>query len=227
MNSAHVYLQAADGTLRKLMWFRSRRNNQLLWCPYGLFTDQPLLRAEWPEEFVDPDNSKPRLYHLRGYADRKIIIDHFNWHQDGVVLMKDSSNKPVYRHKETHLQPLGPGSPLFLQIAFQTETATEYRRIETLPADAVVIPTDVGSGVSAYVAAAGSNFPMNDYLRDTNRPTFRVGPVFHMGGFVAGLTYRSIQPDRTLIENRLRGTLVSMRFLLQSGVYRHKTFLFQ
>jgi hypothetical protein len=225
---ACVYLAPPDRTFRPVLWFRARTNNQLLWAPFGLTTKQALLRAEWPEQFVAANDESERRYPLRGYAERNIRVDHFNWHQDGVVLLKDANTTPIYHHKMRHLKPLGPESPLFLQIGIQTEVAAQYRSVtEHLESDAVVVRTELGSGIGAHFSVAGANFPMADYLAETSHSAWTIGPVFVLGPFVAGVTYYPTKPNATLSEDRLRGTFLSLRFLLQSGVYRHKTFLFE
>lgn len=78
---------------------RARTNHQFLWCLYGLHSDQPLLAGEWREERVHPDDASARLYPVNAYTARNIVVDHFNWHQDGTVLLKSAADELYTRTK--------------------------------------------------------------------------------------------------------------------------------
>ena len=220
-------MRPPDGSHRPFLWLKSHRPNWLLWSPFGVSSKQVTLRGEWPQQFVAIDDTSERQYPLRGYSERDIVIDHFGWHPDGVVLMKAAGETPIYSQKMTHKMPLDAKSPVFLQLNVQTEVAAAYRNESVLPQHAVVIPTQLGSGVGVYIAAAGREYPMSEYLRDTSRPSWKVGPVFTIGNFVVGVSHWSRRPDAQLSPDRTRGTLVGIRFLLESNVFCHKTFLFQ
>jgi hypothetical protein len=221
----------ADGVHppRKLVWFRARKNHQLLWSPYGMREDSEhaLLRAEWPEELVPLNDKSERRYPLRGYLDRSIVIDHFNWHQDGTVLLKDAGASPVYSHKMKLLKPLGVASPLFLEMHMQTEGAEAYRPTAAAANCTTSIVVTPHQGVALYFAFAGRDFDMTGYLVEVARTGWSIGPTLHLGSFVGGLLHKATDPRNTLGDDRLQGTLVSLRFMLESGRYNHKTFLFQ
>jgi hypothetical protein len=223
---AYVYLQPPDGSLRRLLWFKSHRENWLLWSPFGLSARQATMRGEWQQQFVNIDDNSPRMIPLRGYSSRESVIDHFGWHPDGVVLLKNAQTPALYSQKMTHRYPLGPASPIFLELHVQTEVASEYRREDDTPEHAVLIPCEIGSGVALYVAAAGRDYPMHGYLRETARVGWKVGPLFQLGNFLLGTSYRSVRPDIQLSTDRLKGTLIGLRFQLESRVEVHKTFLF-
>lgn len=208
------------------MWWRARKNHQLLWCLYGLDSDQPLFVGEWPEERVHPDDASPRLYPITAYAVRNTFVDHFSWHQDGTVLLKSADDTPVYSHKERLLTPLGSQAPVFLELHVQTAPVSRYRKIDAQRCAATIVagPHD---GVAMYIAVSGRDYDMSGYLKESAEDKWAGASVLHVGAYAIGLLHRSISRSTQPFPGPDDATLVGLRFLLETGPYRHKTFLFR
>lgn len=222
-----IYMQTPEGAFRPLMWFRSHKQDEIFWAPYGVSSKECMLRGWFPDEFVARDDANQQRYYFRNYIPINEPVDHFSSHMDGSFFLKGKHRPPIYSHTLRMREKLGADSPVFLEFIMNTEVATKYRS-ETPPrsAGSIAIRAENGAGIEIHGAIAGLKYDIEGFMKDGLRLPRSTGPIFSIGNFRAGLVTRPIWPEAELIEDRTRGTLITLRFLLESGVYRHKTFLF-
>lgn len=218
-------MRTTDGKYHPLMWLKSNKPDELIWSPYGVHSKQSTLAFETRDELVRADDATPRQYYMDQLIPRGIPIDHFMSHRDGSFHLKARNEKPLYSHTLRMLAGLGPRSPVFLQVSILSDVAVDYRIDEPQGPEAVVIMAELGAGIGINLAAAGDQYPIEGFIAD-NQPSYRRrGPVFSLGQFRIASYLWPHWPDIKL-PNRPRGTFITLRFMTQSGHYRHKTFVF-
>lgn len=226
---ARIYMKTADGAHRPLLWFKSHNANEIFWSPYGVKSKTRWLRWEFQEELLSLDAlAQGRRHYFANAMPRSLKVDHFSSHRDGSFHLKAHDQSVIYSQSLRGTKPLGPHMPPFLEFKINSDTASEYR-VEGSPLhqDAVVLDAGIGEGIGAFFSIAGREFPHHDYLSEVIRPEWQRGPSFRIGSFSAVIATYATRPDATLSEDRPRGTIVSIRFMLESQIWRVKTFIFE
>lgn len=227
-NKTKIYIQAMDGALRPILWFKSHNQNEILWSPCGMQSTNCTLRSLSSDEVIARDDISPRKYHFKDFIPINEPIDHFSSHVDGTFHLKGKHAPPIYSHTLRMREDLGINSPVFLEFIVHTEVAVDYRTENRLSRtdETVIISAENGGGVEILGAIAGQNYDIEGFIKDGLSHSWSPGSAFNIGNFKAALATRPIWPNSDLIESRPKGTLVTLRFLLKSGKFRHKTFLF-
>jgi hypothetical protein len=226
---ARVYMKTTDGAYRPLLWFKSHNANEIFWSPYGVKSKTRCLRWEFQEELLSPETlAEGRRPYFADAMPRNLKVDHFSSHRDGSFHLKALDQSVIYSQSLRGTKPLGPQMPPFLEFKINSDTASEYR-VERSPLgqDAVVLSAGIGEGIGAFFSIAGREFPHQEYLSEVIRPEWHRGPSFRIGSFSAMVATYPTRPDAMLSEVRPRGTVVSIRFMLESQVWRVKTFIFE
>jgi hypothetical protein len=225
---ARIYLQEPNGILHPILWFRCSKPDEILWAPYGMHSKHCTLHSLFPDEDVDRDESSPRKYYFRDFVEVNEPIDHFSSHMDGTFHLKGRHAPPIYSNTLRMRENLGPDSPVFLEFMVNSETASEYstKSKSRITDQTIIIIGQSGAGVQIIGAVAGSNYDIEEFVMDGLDHSWTCGYTFSIGVFKAALATRLIWPNFDLIENRPKGTLLTLRFFHESGKFRHKVFLF-
>ena len=227
VNKTRIYLKTPDGALRPILWFKCHKENEILWSPYSLKSKQCVLHSFSPDELVSENDVSSREYPFRDFIEVSEPIDHFMSHTDGTFHLKGKHAKPLYSHTMRMIKRLNVNSPKFLEFMVATEVATSYRtKSKVNDASPVIINTENSAGVEIYGMIAGRNFDVEGNMNEILNNSWQNSQVFNIGNFKAAIATMSIWPDIELIEDRHKGTLVTLRFYLINKMYHHKTFLF-
>lgn len=223
-----ICLQAPDGTLHPILWFRNPKPDEILWSPYGVRSKSCTLHSLFPDELIGPDDINPRRYHFKNFVEINKPVDHFSSHVDGTFHLKGKHPPPIYSHSLRMRENLGANSPVFLEFIVRTEVAAEYctKSRSRGPGETIVIMGENGAGVEICGAVAGDSYDIEGFIMAGLNDSWSRGPIFVIGSFKGALATRPVWPNCDLISNRPRGTLVTLRFLLENGSFRHKVFLF-
>src|SRR5688572_28426242 len=120
------YARTQDGLHRAIMWVQNVRPNEMLLGFYGLNQNVSLLRGEWPDREVGPDEftQRYRWEEMQNVGQR---FDHITCHPDGKFHVKVAGGGVPYRHELKRVEPLGPDTPLFLEFMVLTDRIGNYQ----------------------------------------------------------------------------------------------------
>lgn len=220
-------METPDGSHRPLLWFRTRKPNELVWAPYGMMKKRSTLTYEWPEQNVPKNTREEYRYYFAARQMRDLPLDHITSHLDVTFHVKSTHDPPIYVHRMRRTEPLGPSTNIFLECIIVTDVAMDYRPDSRgVKPGSVVLPVPLGAGLRLHMLFAGRDYPLESAL--THAPQYiQLKREVEVGHFKAVFVAAHHRPDVELAANRTKGTLISFRFPLTTGGDRLKNFIFQ
>jgi hypothetical protein len=216
MTTNRVYLQTEDSVLRKLIWFRQHRENEMLMGWYGLKEKNANLTHVFPKQI---HNNDERIQTKFKYADAakpvKCRIDHLSCHADGTIHLKKLATESKYIEREKHFQKIDENTHVFLAFVLLSDSPNKYTS-EDGPAKnaSVTISTKSNQIVQIRGMFSGVNFPLEQKVDETIMALEGRTAIFRKTFMFPSKTIKGIiwwyfenPPPEAL--NRPQGTIVS------------------
>ena len=208
-----------------IVWFRATNKEEVFWSPYGLRGARAALRGEWCDRRAALDSKKVQRYRQAALIDRSIVFDHFSSHVDGTFHAKCShEDRPVYSHRTHKVKSIDSEEPVFLEASVLTDRTDYYRSSENRASDHV-LDVPPGCFLKIFFIIAVKNHDCSELMEDYKMPGQHFGPTSEFGAFqLRSIITPQGESDRPSLG---RGTVVSLRFKMSSGLWLLKTFLFE
>lgn len=240
MTTNRVYLKTEDSVLRKLIWFRQHRENEMLMGFYGLKEKNSKLTHVFPKQIHTNDEriqttfkwaeAPPQLVECR--------IDHLSCHADGTIHLKKQSKKLATESKyfeiEKHFQKIGENTHVFLDFIILSDIPNKYTSEDGSAKNAsVIISTQSNQIVQIRGMFSGVNFPLEQKVGETRMKLEGRQGIFQNIMFpsetIKGFIWWYFEnPPPEALNNRPQGTIVSFRYpdSLEYKENKYKTYIF-
>ena len=125
-SATRFYLRQPAGGFSRLFWIQSPRANEMLLGAYSLQGDPATITHEFPELRHSPGESKTGTLKWADAQPLALPVDHFTCHADGRFHLKARVGSTLYSHIEEGAAPLGPKSPVFLDVIITSDIVSKY-----------------------------------------------------------------------------------------------------
>ncbi|MGH8603828.1 MAG: hypothetical protein ACREXR_13950, partial [Gammaproteobacteria bacterium] len=230
VSPTRIYLQTEALQFRRLFWVQNNKPNEMLLGLYG-FSGKPAVMAYmWPEYELEGTQLANMKYRFHDAIKVNQEIDHITCHADGRFHLKTKDRRTLYIQAMQRTEPLGPDTPVFLEIILCSDLAENYA-----PVNGQVKFPHVWFGLAPdnYIALrgmfAGAHYDIERVMIDTmSQFSCQHGGVVLISGTIKGVLMghpkngpSTAQPDRP------RGSMLSFKFPVGDDKWHIKTFLFQ
>jgi hypothetical protein len=162
-SATRFYLRQPGGAFSRLFWIQNIRANEMLLGAYSLLGKPATITHEFSEVRHSPGDSKTSQLKWAEATPVTLPVDHFTCHADGSFHVKARSGPTLYSHTEEGSAPLGPDSPVFLDVLITSDIVSRYATIADSPKYPHVwfaVPAD--GVVSLNAMFSGAQFPLKD-----------------------------------------------------------------
>lgn len=168
-DAPRIYVKSVGSAFARLFWFKSNRPNELLLGAYSLNGTPASITHEFPEKGWSPGDPSEMDVHWSEATSVCLPIDHFTCHADGRFHAKTHQGKPLYSHHEQG-SPLGPDSPVFLDLIIASDVISKYRVLNSPPKyPHVWFQASPDATLSLNAIFSGARYPILDDAIRTGR----------------------------------------------------------
>jgi hypothetical protein len=207
--ATRFYIKPSAGSFAKLFWFKSNRPNELLLGGYSLNGTPATITHEFPEKRWSPRDPSQMDVHWIEATPVATPIDHFTCHADGRFHAKSRRGKQLYSHHEQG-QPLGPSSPVFLDVIIASDVISKYATLNSEPKRPHAwLQTSADMTISLNAVFAGIRYPIvNEVVRTgAGNPGKCAGVVMASAMLQCAVWGRSLPISTEAMNARPPGTL--------------------